>query len=116
MITEQFFDLPPNLSAYAEGKYVGQNYQLIVEDGSVFLWLIAQLVPMKREFSFIARGILGSLPVSCCATQWSGPNASPIINETKIYMRSVERAENMVRVSVEQHGFTAIDIAVGIIL
>ena len=54
---EQIFDLPPNLSAYENGKYAGQNYQLIVKDGSVFVWLIGQTVPMKRE-------ILPSLPAA----------------------------------------------------
>ena len=113
---EQTFDLPADLSAYENGRYVGRSYQLVVKDGSVFVWLIGQMVPMKREFTFVARGIPGNLPVSCCATQWSESDSSPIITETKVYLRAVERGENMVRVSIEQHGFAAIDVAVGMIL
>lgn len=113
---EQIFDLPENLSAYANGRYAAGNYQIIVDDTTIFVWLIQRMVPVKREFAFIARGVPGNLPVSCCANQWAESGGSPIISEAKIYLRAVERAENIVRVSVEQHGFTPLDIAVGITL
>ena len=112
---EQIFDLPENLSAYGNGKYRGGNYQLIIDDTTVFVWLIQPMIPLKREFAFIVRGIPGSLPVSCCANQWFEKGGFPVISETKVYLRAIERGENVVRVSVEQHGFTALDIAVGIV-
>jgi hypothetical protein len=113
---EQIFVLPSNLSTYANGKYQGGNYQLIIDDNHLFVWLIQQMVPIKREFAFIARGIPGNSPFSCCANQWSVESGSPMISETKIYLRAIERGENIVRVSIEQHGFTSLDVAVGIIL
>ncbi|MEO6390490.1 MAG: hypothetical protein ABIP75_01480 [Pyrinomonadaceae bacterium] len=109
---EQTFELP-DLSAYETGEYSEGNFRITVRGETVYVWVIQPQVPLKREFAFVINGVPGSLPVSCCASRWSARGEIPIFGEHKVYLRAIERTNNVVRVAVEHHGFEAIDIAAG---
>lgn len=112
-MTEQTFALP-NLSPLAAGVHHGPNYQLTIQGEFVYTWAIQPQVAPEREFTFLIWWVPGTLPVTACATLWSTSTGQPAIGATKVYVRSIERGEHVVRVTVEHQAEVPVDIAVGI--
>lgn len=88
------------LDGLKDGDQVKRDgWEVCLANGNGYLWAVYGTGPAGQEIVLTIKGIPGSFPVACCATEWESKSIRPIITDAIIELRSVQRSKGKVRIA-----------------
>jgi hypothetical protein len=104
-------------AAFTKGtkNYKANNLQIEFRNQTGYLWAVYGNADAHSDITLTVRGLRGSLPIACCATEYDHLNVRPLITSAIIEIKSVQRAEMLARVVARNTSDTNRDVVIGVI-